>query len=134
MMPRPKSPIVRSAWIAGVGQMKPVIAAILRVQQMLRHRALCLCRMAFAALACVPLGYFLFAVNNIGADGSYSFYYWLIRRPSSPLGWALFGGLMGFLWHAISRLSSNRGTTASHSIMDNVMASETKPAKKRSAA
>jgi hypothetical protein len=74
---------------------------------MLRLSALCFCRVVFAALAFIPLGYLLFAVNNVGEETSFSFYYWIIRRPIGPLGWALFGALMGLLWHAISRLNAN---------------------------
>ena len=39
-------------------------------QQTPRHRALCLCRTAFAALACIPISYLLFTVTRIGSDSS----------------------------------------------------------------
>jgi hypothetical protein len=68
---------------------------------------LCLCRAAFAALVAVPVGYLLFAVNNSGGEGSYSFYNWLLHMPASAFGWAVYGAVLGCLWHAISRQISN---------------------------
>ena len=66
-----------------------------------------ICRATFGGLACVPLGYLLMAVNNLNGDsGSYSLLNWILRVPSGPLGWALFGIVMGLLWHAISSLKT----------------------------
>ena len=75
---------------------------------MTKATLLCLCRLAFGALASLPVGYLLFAVNSLnGAGGSYSMSNWLLRESGSALAWAAFGAVMGYLWHAISRLNSN---------------------------
>jgi hypothetical protein len=69
---------------------------------------LCLCRAAFGALASLPLGYLLFAINSLNGDGgSYSMSNWLFHELSSAIAWAASGAVMGCLWHAISRLGSN---------------------------
>jgi hypothetical protein len=75
---------------------------------MRNNRLLCGCRAALGALAFLPIGYLLFAVNSLnGNDGSYSMSNWLLREPTSAFSWAFFGVVMGCLWHAIARLNSN---------------------------
>jgi hypothetical protein len=56
----------------------------------------------------VPVGYLLMALNNLNGDsGSYSMFFWFYRMPVQPIGWMIFGGVLGALWHAISQLNSN---------------------------
>ena len=74
---------------------------------MKRTLALCACRVAFGALAALPVGYLLVAVNNAGTDNGPSFYFWLIRSTGSATGWSAFGALMALLWHAIASLDRN---------------------------
>lgn len=69
-----------------------------------RNARLLLCRAFFGALAAIPVGYFLFGIG-IGSEGAGAIYWFLIRGHF--VGWAVYGAVMGMLWHAISRLNEN---------------------------
>ena len=70
---------------------------------MRRVSSLCLYRVAFVAIASIPLGYFVFALPDIGIqDGPMSIQWWIKFRPGSLMLWLLFGGTLGALWHLIA--------------------------------
>jgi hypothetical protein len=75
---------------------------------MRRDLALGCSRVALLALLAVPAGYLLAAVNNVGAElGIGSFSNWLTHRPETAAGSAIYGAVIGFLWHMIRKLENS---------------------------
>jgi hypothetical protein len=49
-------------------------------------------------------GYLLFVIGQ--GEGAAMMSVWLLRYPIN-FGWAIYGAVMGALWHAISQLGKN---------------------------
>jgi hypothetical protein len=65
--------------------------------------ALYLYRVAFGAIAAIPIGYFVFAPTDMGPYGAEPIQWWIKFRPGSFAFWLLFGAALGTLWHLIEK-------------------------------